>query len=145
MIITDLYLLYNPNSTIYTPTYVNNIMLHVYMYGQELSGDIERDLNDLADCITNMRNCAGTSSTTASHQEVLIKRYHEIHFDYNAEFRNTSMAVTRKRESMELFKSSKKGNSNEQDSSVQKLLKERNSIAASMKSINDVIRYFVVY
>lgn len=109
---------------------------------QELSGDIERDLNDLADCITNMRNCSSTS-TLVSHQEVLIKRYHEIHFDYNAEFRNTSTAVSRKRESMNLFKSSngKKsgGYEKEQDTAVQKLLKERNSIAASMKSINDVI------
>ena len=41
---------------------------------------------------------------------------------------------------MELFKTSKKGGTDEQDSSVAKLLKERSSIAASMKSINDVIR-----
>ena len=129
---------------------------------QELSSDIERDLNELSECITNMRNTAAASTTTpANHQEVLIKRYHEIHFDYSAEFRNTSVnilskifvsprsyfkmlnfktAVNRKRESMELFKSSKKIGSEEQDSSVAKLLKERSSIAASMKSINDVIR-----
>ena len=111
---------------------------------QELATDIERDLNDLADCITNMRNCSsGSSSTTpANHQEVLIKRYHEIHFDYSAEFRNTSTAVNRKRESMELFASTKKvASEGKEDSSVAKLLKERSSIAASMKSINDVIRY----
>lgn len=108
---------------------------------QDLSCDIERDLTDLADCITNMRNCSsGSSSTPANHQEVLIKRYHEIHFDYNAEFRNTSTAVNRKRESMNLFKgSNKRGSEKEQDHAVQKLMKERNSIAASMKSINDVI------
>lgn len=107
---------------------------------KELSSDIERDLNDLADCITNMRNCASGTTTPANHQEVLIKRYHEIHFDYSAEFRNTSTAVNRKRESMELFASSKKvGEGKEQDSSVAKLMKERSSIAASMKSINDVI------
>ena len=110
---------------------------------QELASDIERDLNDLADCITNMRNCSSATSTTpANHQEVLIKRYHEIHFDYSAEFRNTSTAVNRKRESMELFASSKKvASDGKEDSSVAKLLKERSSIAASMKSINDVIRY----
>lgn len=90
-----------------------------------------------------MRNCSsGSSSTPVNHQEVLIKRYHEIHFDYNAEFRNTSTAVSRKRESMNLFKgSNKRGSEKEQDHAVQKLLKERNSIAASMRSINDVIRW----
>ena len=110
---------------------------------QELATDIERDLNDLAECITNMRNCSSGSSsaTPANHQEVLIKRYHEIHFDYSAEFRNTSTAVNRKRESMELFASTKKvASEGKEDSSVAKLLKERSSIAASMKSINDVIR-----
>lgn len=59
---------------------------------QELSSDIERDLNELSDCITSMRNCSSSaSSTPANHQEVLIKRYNEIHFDYSAEFRNTSV------------------------------------------------------
>ena len=42
---------------------------------------------------------------------------------------------------MELFQSSKKMHENQEDSSVAKLLRERNTIAASMKSINDVIRY----
>ena len=89
-----------------------------------------------------MRNSSsGSSSTPASHREVLIKRYHEIHFDYNAEFRNNSAVVNRKRESMNLFKgSATRGGEKEQDNAVQKLLKERSSIAASMKSINDVIR-----
>ena len=48
--------------------------------------------------------------------------------------------VQRKRESMELMQSSKNLHKDEQDSSVSKLLKEKSSIAASMKSINDVIR-----
>jgi len=60
---------------------------------QELSSDIERDLNELADCINNMRSCPSTSSSApVNHQESLIKRYHEIHFDYSAEFRNTSVS-----------------------------------------------------
>ena len=53
-------------------------------------------------------------------------------------------AVNRKRESMELFKSSKKLGADEQDSSFAKLMKERSTIAASMKSINDVIRYCII-
>lgn len=104
---------------------------------RELSSEIERDLRDLADCIISMRNCALGSSS--SHQEVLIKRYHEIHFDYSAEFKTISSAVQRKIESMELFKTSRKGGLGEQDPSILKLQKERSSLAASMKSINDVI------
>ncbi len=41
---------------------------------------------------------------------------------------------------MELFQSSKKIGSSDEDSSIAKLLRERNTIAASMRSINDVIR-----
>lgn len=117
--------------------------------------EIERDLSELAECISSMRlavntgNGASSASGTSGgggaaaslqhHQESLIKRYHEIHFDFAEEFKNISVTVHRKRESMELFQSSKNLHMGEQDSSVAKLLRERSSIAASMKSINDVI------
>ena len=98
----------------------------------------------LAECINQMRSTSNGNHSMSSpgghHQEVLIKRYHEIHFDYSTEFRNTSSTVTRKRESMELFQSSKNLHGDDQDSSVAKILRERSTIAASMKSINDVIR-----
>jgi hypothetical protein len=42
----------------------------------------------LYDCIQQMRSCSGSLS---NHQEVLIKRYYEIHFDYSTEFKNTSV------------------------------------------------------
>ena len=45
----------------------------------------------LYDCIQQMRSCNGGSPS--SHQEVLIKRYYEIHFDYSTEFKNTSVSV----------------------------------------------------
>ena len=111
---------------------------------QELSSDIERDLNEFASCIGRMRDCHETHSSTTSSsphiQEQLIKRYNEIHYDLSTEFKNTLTTVTRKRESMELFHSSKGSSSSEdQDSSVAKLLRERSGIASSMKSINDVI------
>lgn len=111
-----------------------------------------------------MRSCNGGS--LSSHQEVLIKRYYEIHFDYSTEFKNTSVSrersyfsrfiqqwripyrymlqatVQRKRDSMELMQSSRNARKDDnQDSSISKLLREKTSIAASMKSINDVIRY----
>ena len=37
-----------------------------------------------------MRNASGGGSLS-NHQEVLLKRYHEIHFDYSTEFKNTSV------------------------------------------------------
>lgn len=43
----------------------------------------------LYDCIQNMRSC--TMGSQSHHQEVLIKRYYEIHFDYSTEFKNTSV------------------------------------------------------
>jgi hypothetical protein len=139
---------------------------------QELGNDIERDLSEvsphhlfvpslflsqLSECIDAMRHCNQSSSHTLAHnQDILIKRYQEIHFDYSSEFKTTSVrdytsffpshshfpqaAVTRKRESMELFQSSKKMHAEEHDSSVAKLLRERSSIAASLKSVNDLIR-----
>lgn len=106
---------------------------------QILASEIERDLAELYDCIQGMRQ---TNGSMTNHQEVLVKRYHEIHFDYSTEFKNTSSTVQRKRESVELFMNSSSAgkDSNDQgDSSMAKLLRERNSIAASMKSINDVI------
>jgi Golgi SNAP receptor complex protein 1 len=107
---------------------------------QSLATEIEKDLNDLADCIAQMRTGSfGNSGAPLHHQEGLVKRYHEIHFDYSTEFKNTSATVHRKRESMELFQSSKALHSDEPDSSIAKILRERNSIAASMRSINDVI------
>ena len=107
---------------------------------QELSTDVERDLTELATCISNMRDYASAQNSGSRHtQEALIKRYNEIHYDYSTEFKNTLNAVNRKRENMELFHSSKSTPMEEQDSSMAKLLRERSGIAASMKSINDVI------
>lgn len=113
-----------------------------------------------------MRSCNGGS--LSNHQEVLIKRYYEIHFDYSTEFKNTSVCgflavlsgqlrpvlttltlqatVQRKRDSMELMQSSRNSRKDDgQDSSVAKLLREKTTIAASMKSINDVIRSVYKY
>jgi hypothetical protein len=109
-----------------------------------LSNDIERDLEELLECINNMRDISQERSS-GPHEEVLIRRYHEIHFDYSSEFKNTASTVTRKRESMDLFAGSnrlgsKGGNSDGSiDSSTAQLLRERNILSASMRSINEVI------
>mmetsp|Transcript_9702 Transcript_9702/g.10437 ORF Transcript_9702/g.10437 Transcript_9702/m.10437 type:complete len:150 (+) Transcript_9702:203-652(+) len=79
------------------------------------------------------------SSPLSNNQEAWIRRYYEIHFDYSTEFKNTSATVQRKRESIELMQSSKFAKSADKDSSVTKLLKEKLSIANSMRDINEVI------
>ena len=59
---------------------------------------------------------------------------------YNFYFSIFQSTVSRKRESMELFETSKSLHGDDKDSSVAKILRERSTIAASMRSINDVIR-----
>jgi len=105
-----------------------------------LSSEIENDLAELSTCINSMRSATQEASSGA-HEDVLVRRYHEIHFDYSTEFKNTSASVHRKRESIDLFAGAKKmqGQGGDGDSATDKLLRERSSIAASMRSINDVI------
>jgi hypothetical protein len=116
---------------------------------QSLANEIERDLSELQDLLGNMRTVVQENpNPSGGHEEVLIKRYQEIHFDYSTEFKKTSTTVTRKRESMDLFANTNKlsnsrnggnGSSQDKDSATDKLLRERNSIASSMRSINEVI------
>ncbi len=106
---------------------------------KNLSNEIECDLNEMYECINSMKNISQSRSHRSNHEDVLIRRYHEIHYDYSLEYKNTSATVNRKRESHELLESSKKLHMDDQDSSTTMLLRERSSIAASMASINDVI------
>jgi len=105
---------------------------------QSLSSGIENDLAELSECINSMRT-ATQEGSSGTHEDVLVRRYHEIHFDYSTEFKNTSASVHRKRESMDLFNGSKRLQGNDGDTATDKLLRERSNIAASMRSINDVI------
>ena len=63
-----------PNVVCYTFTWTNFVLLYYQLH----------------ECIQGMRNGVSGGSLT-SHQEVLLKRYHEIHFDYSTEFKNTSV------------------------------------------------------
>lgn len=85
-----------------------------------------------------------------NNQENWIKRYYEIHFDYSTEFKNIYATVQRKKESINMNGSKRNSssfssninssNQNDSDSSsVSRLFKERFSISASMKNINDVL------
>lgn len=104
---------------------------------QSLASEIERDLSELYDCIQKMRQF--NLASLSNQQEVLIKRYYEIHFDFSNEFRNTSATVQRKRESMELMQSSRNLHKDDQESSMAKLARENSTIADSMRNINNLI------
>ena len=103
---------------------------------QELSVLIARNLDEMADCIQKMKLCPHT----LQNQDALIRRYSEINMEYKAEYKNIYQTILRKKESLDLFKkSSTLGANKTEDSAVSKLLRERSSIAASIKSINDMI------
>lgn len=87
-----------------------------------------------------MQTCSTSTSLTGNHQDILIKRYQEILFDFNSEFKNTSATVQIKKESIQLFESHKNMSSSESGSSLSNLLNEKSSIVQSMKSINEVIQ-----
>ena len=73
----------------------------------DLSIQIDRNLNDLSDCIQKMKLCHSLNS----HQEGLIKRYNDINFEYRQEYKNISQTIQRKKESLELFGSSSSSHS----------------------------------
>ena len=56
---------------------------------RSLSMDLDKDLLELSECISEMRNYQSLKSSP--HPEALIKRYQEIHFDYSSEYKNTAV------------------------------------------------------
>ena len=104
------------------------------------ASEIDRLLVDLFDCINSMKEYDESVPNLGNHKNSLIKRYDEIYFDYKGEFQNISTALRRKRERMKLFEATgKMQEGGDEDSATAKLLKERNTIANSMRSIGDVI------
>ena len=103
---------------------------------QSLSRDIDMDLNEMSECVNTMRSAA----TSNNHHEV-VKRYHEVHFDYNSEYQHVMSTLRGKRESAALFQGSSRSGAapDESDSHTEKLLRERSGIANSMKSVDEVI------
>lgn len=104
------------------------------------AAEIDRLLVELLDCINGMKEFDESVPNFGNHKDSLIKRYDEIYFDYKGEFQNISTALRRKRESMKLFEATEKlQDGADEDSATARLLKERNTIANSMRSIGDVI------
>ncbi|CAM9165546.1 unnamed protein product [Heterosigma akashiwo] len=108
---------------------------------QSLAVDIEHLLSALSDCNEKMNACVTAGSRTAN--SALLQRYREILFDYTTEFKNTSVAIQRKRESQELFRSMHGGGGSgggaARDPAMEHLLRERNAIGGAMRASNSVI------
>ena len=60
---------------------------------QALAANIERDLAELHSCIERMRSSiqSNIQSPSTHQQEVIVKRFSEIHYDYLSEFKSTSV------------------------------------------------------
>lgn len=99
---------------------------------------IERTMTALEDLNERMANIAKRSGS--SQQNLLVKRYREILFDYNADYQKAMQAMHRRRETSALFSGANMAMRNhENDSATEHLLRERNAISNSMKSAGTVL------
>lgn len=104
-----------------------------------LADEIEQALSALSECTERMQEHvdAGTRSSSAP----LLQRYREILFDYSQEFRKATSTMQRKRESAELFAGvrDRAQNDGSDDPATEQLLRERNAISNSLRSVSDVL------
>jgi Golgi SNAP receptor complex protein 1 len=103
-----------------------------------LANDINRTLGQLNDLINTKMAPAAGRSNKAQHS-LLVKRYREILFDSTNDFKKTSGAIHRKRESMELFSGASSNGMEVEDPAMEQLLRERNAIGNSLKSASSVL------
>jgi len=110
----------------------------------ELSSEIERDLQQLSECISRMKDVV--DRYPEEHHRALLKRYQDILVDYSTEFQSTTSSIQRKRETAELLASSrtpgsggKDGGAGAGDGDLAHLAAERSSLVASLRSINDIL------
>lgn len=103
-----------------------------------MANDISRTLGQLNDLINTKMAPAAEKSNKAQHS-LLVKRYREILFDSTNDFKKTSGAIHRKRESMELFSGATGDGMQAEDPAMEQLLRERNAIGNSLKSASSVL------
>ena len=103
-----------------------------------LANEINRTLGQLNDLIDTKMAPAAEKSNKAQHT-LLVKRYREILFDSTNDFKKTSGAIHRKRESIELFSGASTNNMHMEDPAMEQLLRERNAIGNSLKSASSVL------
>lgn len=106
---------------------------------QALARDVDIDLTEMTECIDTMRSYAEDHN-----QQEVLKRFHEVHFDYSSEYRKSTTIMHGKRESAQLFRGAGAGNTaaagaSGEDSAVNRLLRERSGIANSMRGVNEAI------
>jgi hypothetical protein len=106
---------------------------------QALVRDVDMDLTEMTECIDTMRSYAEDHN-----QQEVLKRFHEVHFDYSSEYRKSTTIIHSKRESAQLFRGASTvntaaGAASGEDSAVNRLLRERSGIANSMRGVNEAI------
>lgn len=105
---------------------------------QSLSREVELDLTEMMECIDVMRSNADSYNNT---QQEVLKRYHEVHFDYSSEYRKANSVINGKRENAQLMRgagTSCAGGVGD-DNAVNRLLRERNGISSSLRGVNEVL------
>ena len=112
--------------------------------GGTLSADIDNDLNEMNNCISLMRN----DGDSTSRHDFVLRRYENVYSDYMAEYAKLSSRLQKAKETSDLFQyKDRQGRSQavssdgsgEGVSATDKLLRERSSIAGSLKGVNEVI------
>jgi len=107
---------------------------------QALARDVDMDLTEMSESIDAMR-----AAGEGHNQQEVIKRFHEVHFDYSSEYRKSTTIIHGKRESAELFRGAIATSTaagvtpSGDDAAVNRLLRERSGIANSMRGVNDAI------
>lgn len=103
-----------------------------------LANEINRTLGKLNDLINTKMAPAAERSNKAQHS-LLVKRYREILFDSTNDFKKTSGAILRKRETLELFSGANTNGIQVEDPAMEQLLRERNAIGNSIRSATSVL------
>ncbi|CAM9333381.1 unnamed protein product [Scytosiphon promiscuus] len=106
---------------------------------QLLAGEIDQLLSGLGEC--NERMGVQVAKGGRKADSAMLQRYREILFDFSTEFKKTSAALQRKRETTELFKSSRpdRGGAGQGDLEQEHLLREQNAIHSSLQSATGVL------
>lgn len=86
-----------------------------------------------------MSACVASGVRTAN--AALLQRYREIYFDYKRDYEETSLAMQRKREQVELFRGAKESRAGgaEDDGGMSYLYKEQDALNSSLRSAGSVI------
>jgi Golgi SNAP receptor complex protein 1 len=116
----------------------NNMMSTAANEEALLANEINRTLGKLNDLINTKMAPAAERSNKAQHS-LLVKRYREILFDSTNDFKKTSGAILRKRETLELFSGANTNGIQVEDPAMEQLLRERNAIGNSIRSATSVL------